>query len=164
MFHSWNRDLITSHKPFSPSSLFKQSFPFPKFIVNWKLKEFVQLSFKIVFLGRLTQFCFRIDRQKKLLWCLFGVQISFKISLIHVHIYNCNLKTKLPETLRKIYATIKAHFFMEGTWRPNWVKIDIHQIQGPYNTGLLLFIFSSEVILDFLSNVKVCYDSPFEKL
>ena len=47
MFHSWNWVLITAHKPFSPSSLFKQSFPFPKFIVNWKLKEFVQLSFKI---------------------------------------------------------------------------------------------------------------------
>ena len=62
----------------------------------------------------------------------------------------------------------KSSFFHGGDMKAklgeNWVKIDIHQIQGPYNTGLLLFIFSSKVIQDILSNVEVCYDSPFEKL
>ena len=50
---------------------------------------------------------------------------------------------------------------MKAKLRENWHTPDP---KDPDYTGILLFIFSSKGIQDILSNVEVCYDSPFEKL
>ena len=87
MFHSWNWVLITSHKPFSPSSLSNSHSLFPySLLIEIEIIRICPAQFQnsMFFLDVWHSFASGLTDRKKLLWCLFGVQISFKISLIHV--------------------------------------------------------------------------------